>query len=169
MSRVMNLLPIVILYGGPMSLSLFVLVMLMLWRNPRLLLQDYPEDVKATVPPKSPAERRTSVYCGIIFFLLVVAFPLAGALAARAGSRDFLEIFLAAFGVAFLFNVVDWLIIDWLIVCTVTPAFVVIPGTAGMAGYKNYGMHFRGFVVGCVLSVVLGFLIAIIVNQIPHS
>jgi len=61
--------------------------------------------------------------------------------------------------VGFLFHLVDWLILDWLIVCTITP-FVVIPGTEGMAGYNNYAMHFRGFLIGMVISVVMGVLIA---------
>jgi hypothetical protein len=37
-----------------------------------------------------------------------------------------------------------------------------VPGTAGMAGYKNYAMHFRGILACSVLSIVLGLLTAII-------
>jgi hypothetical protein len=54
-------------------------------------------------------------------------------------SGNFLEIALTAFGVVFLFNLVDWLVLDWLILCAITPKFVVLPGTAGMPGYKEYG------------------------------
>jgi hypothetical protein len=41
------------------------------------------------------------------------------------------------------------------------------PGTRGMAGYKNYAVHFRGFVAGSALSIVLGVLIATLVVLIP--
>lgn len=36
----------------------------------------------------------------------------------------------------------------------------VLPETEGMAGYKNYAMHFKGFLIGTVLSVVVGFIVA---------
>jgi hypothetical protein len=65
---------------------------------------------------------------------------------------------LRAAGVLFLFNLVDWLILDWLIICTITPSFVVLPGTEGMAGYKNYWMHFKGFLIGTVLSMLVGLI-----------
>jgi hypothetical protein len=33
-----------------------------------------------------------------------------------------------------------------------------------MAGYKNYAMHFRGFLIGTVFSAAVGVLIAVIVT-----
>jgi hypothetical protein len=94
----------------------------------------------------------------------VLAFPLAAALSAKAAQHGFLGIFLSAFGVPFLFNVVDWLILDWLIFCTFTPRFSVLPGTEGMAGYKNYAMHFRGFLIGTIYSAGIGVVIAVLVT-----
>jgi len=35
-------------------------------------------------------------------------------------------------------------VLDWLIFVTIQPDFVVIPGTEGLAGYKDYGFHFLG-------------------------
>jgi hypothetical protein len=102
-----------------------------------------------------------------MFLVLTISFPFAAALTSKTTDRSFLEAFLIAFGEAFLFNLVDWLILDWLIFCTITPGLAVVPGTAGMAGYKNYAMHFRGFVVGSVFSIVLGLLIATTVASIP--
>jgi hypothetical protein len=89
--------------------------------------------------------------------------PTAAALWAKAANLGFLGVFLGGFGVLFLSNLVDWLILDWLIFCTITPKFVVIPGTEGMAGYKNYAMHFKGFLIGTVLSVVIGLVLATLV------
>ena len=42
----------------------------------------------------------------------------------------------------------------------------MIPGTEGMAGYKNYALDFREFLVGMVISVVLGVLIAALVMYV---
>jgi hypothetical protein len=45
--------------------------------------------------------------------------------------------------------------------CTITPKFLVIPGTDGMAAYKDYGYHFRGFLIGTVFSIFGGVIIAV--------
>ncbi len=46
---------------------------------------------------------------------------------------------------------------------TLTPSFVVIPGTEGMASYKDYMHHLRGFLIGTLLSTALGLLMAAVV------
>jgi hypothetical protein len=66
-------------------------------------------------------------------------------------------------GIVFVFNVVDWLILDWFMFCTLTPRLVVIPGSEGMAAYKDYGFHFRGFLHGTVYLILGGLVIAGIV------
>jgi len=163
MASKMNILPTIIIYGIPCSFILSIVILAMLLYNPRLLLQDYPKDVQQKVPPKTPAEKRASAAWATVIFLVMLAFPLAAALSAKATQYNFLAVFLSAFGVAFLFNLVDLLIMDWLIVCTITPKFLVIPGTEGMAGYKNYAMHFKGFLIGAGVSVVLSLLLATLV------
>lgn len=131
-------------------------------RNPRVMLQDFPKDVQAAVPPKTPAERRETVWWATLLIGIVFVMPLAAALVARAQVPDlsFAGAFANAFVVLVVFNLVDWLVIDWLIVCTWTPRFFVLPGTEGMAGYKEYGPHFRGFLIGMVLAVAASAVIA---------
>jgi hypothetical protein len=34
-------------------------------------------------------------------------------------------------------------LVDWLLLNTITPKWVVFPGTEGFAGYKDYGFHLR--------------------------
>jgi hypothetical protein len=48
--------------------------------------------------------------------------------------------------------------------CTITPRFVVIPGTEGMAGYKDYVFHLRFFLIGSVISAAGGLVIAALVT-----
>jgi hypothetical protein len=55
-------------------------------------------------------------------------------------------------------------LLDWLIFCTITPKFAVIPGTEGSEAYKDYGYHFRASITGTILSVVGGLVIAGIVT-----
>jgi hypothetical protein len=145
--------------------SLFVGATLRL--NPRIWLRDYPKDIQAQVPPKTKAEKRLSLALGIPFLILFVAAPFVSTLSLKVRSHSdvsFLALWLHAFGVVFVFNVVDWLVLDWLMFCTLTPRFVVIPGTEGMAGYKDYAFHFRGFLIGTALSAGAGLAIAAIVS-----
>jgi len=53
--------------------------------------------------------------------------------------------------------------LDWLLFCTITPGFVVIPGSEGMEEYKDYWFHFRGFLKGTIFSIAAGLVIAAIV------
>src|SRR5690242_7775295 len=117
----MNTLSTILIYGIPASLLLCAIIFAMSWVNPRLMLRSYPKDVKAAVPPQTSAEKRQTLYWGIPFWLGLLGFPLAAALSVKASHGSLFEIFLSAAGVIFLFHLVDWLILDWLIVCTITP------------------------------------------------
>ena len=158
----MHVLAPILLYGLLLSVLFAAIVLAMGLVNPRFKLQDYPKDIQAVVPPKTAAEKRQTLYWGLPFWVFLLGCPSLAALSVKAANGSFLEIFVAAFGVLFLSNLVDWLILDWLIFCTITPTFVVLPGTEGMAGYKNYGMHFRGFLIGTVLAILIGLIISAI-------
>ena len=71
-----------------------------------IFLGHYPKEIRQVVPPRSENERR---------------------------SRSFWELFAYAFGVPFIFNPVDLLILDWLIVCWVKPLWVILPCTEHIA------------------------------------
>jgi hypothetical protein len=148
----MTVLFIILGYGTALSLLLSALLLTMIRANPRLMLQDYPKDIQAPEPPKAPTEQRQTRGFGAVLLRLALAFPVAAALSAKAARHGSSGSLSAALRVPFLFNVVDWLILDWLIFCTFTPTFAVLPGTEGMARYKKYAMHFRGFLIGTVLS-----------------
>jgi hypothetical protein len=61
----------------------------------------------------------------------------------------------------FFFALWDLFILDWLIFVTILPVFVVIPGTEGLAGYKDYWFHVEVSFLGLTqwLSILLGGLI----------
>lgn len=147
--------------------SLYLLAVLYL--NPRLFLQDYPKDIQSSAPQKTKNEKRLSIVLGTPFLLFLFLGPFISTLHLEflSGSEiSFLVAFSHAFGVVFVFNLVDWLILDWLIFCTITPGFMVIPGTEGMAGYKDYSFHFRAFLVGTVFSIVAGLIVGSLVIKL---
>jgi len=160
-------IPKIILDGAVFSVIASVLIVITLRLNPRLWLQDYPQDIQALVPPKTDKEKRLSLVLGILFLVLLAAIPLVSTLALNSqyqGEISFFSLAINAFGVVFVFNVVDWLVLDWLMFCAITPGFVVIPGSEGAKGYKDYGFHFRGFLIGTVFSAVAGLVIGAIVS-----
>ncbi len=152
----------IVLDGALLSVLASIFLAAVLRFNPRLLLQDYPEDIQQRVAPKTERERCWSLGVGIPFLILLGAVPFISTLTLKrqgGAGLSFPQLFLNAFGVVFIFNLVDLLVLDWLMFCTVTPGFVVIPGTEEMQGYKDYGYHFRAFLTGTVFSIVAGLVI----------
>lgn len=137
--------------------------------NPRIFLQDYPAEIQARVMPKTSQEKRLSLILGTPFLLLLAAVPFLSTLNLKnscSASISFFQLFFQAFGVEMIFNLVDWLILDWLIFCTWTPKFIVIPGTEGSPEYKDYWFHFRGFLIGTGISAASALIIAGVVMLI---
>jgi hypothetical protein len=159
----MSLLERILIDGLILSAVAFLIMLASAAVNPRIWLQDYPKPIQALVPPKTEDEKRLSLAFGIPFMLVLIGGPfvLTAMLAARSeGALSFGEMFLYAGGLLFVFNLFDWLVIDWLVFCTITPKMIVIPGTEGNPAYKDYAYHFRGFLIGTVFSVIVGLAVA---------
>ena len=81
--------PLFISYSGLyVALATTALLFLVLY-NPRLMLQDYPPAIKETVPPKTEAEKRQSIWLGLPFILILFVFPIFATFGfqARAGGE----------------------------------------------------------------------------------
>ncbi|MBY0490212.1 MAG: hypothetical protein K2R93_10270 [Gemmatimonadaceae bacterium] len=152
-----------ILFDG-LALSLVgsVIILSSLAANPRYWLQDYPKAIQDAVPKKTPAEKRAARLWGIPFMLTLMGGMVISGILLKRGMPDarFLTVYADTLGVALLFNTWDLLVLDWLIFCTITPSFLVIPGTAGMPGYKDYKHHVIAFITGAISSVVIAAIIA---------
>jgi hypothetical protein len=150
-----------LIHAGILCSLATVMLLGLVFYNPRLMLQDYPPAIKALVPPKTEAEKRLSIWLGLPFILVLFGYPIYATFSFQAaGATGFLSLFLYAFGLAFAFNTWDWLVLDWLIVCTLTPRRFVLPGTEGHPAYKDYAFHFRGFLIGIGFSAVMGLIAA---------
>jgi len=159
----------ILLHGGVLSVLGSLILMGAVYFNPRFARHDLPKDIRDATPPLSKAENLQALAFMIPFLALVVLIPFFSGLTLEgpAGGRaSFLALFLDIFGVIFVFNLVDFLILDCLIYCTITPRFVIIPGTDGFAGYKDYAHQARAHVRGTLLQAVLALLLAGLVNII---
>ena len=98
---------------------------------------------------------------------LLLGAPFTSALlwrTATLGSHSFWELFAYAFGVLFIFNLVDLLILDWLIVCWFKPHWVILPGTEHIVIPNPYLHHFKEFLMGTVGLVIVGLAIAALLS-----
>jgi hypothetical protein len=155
-----NLIKILI-NGAILSFLASLWLILVLRMNPRIFLHDYSPKIQEKVPLKTQVERKNSYIFGVPLMLLLLLGSFFSTLSLKGqGNIPFLALWLNASGVVWVFNIVDWLILDWLIFCTLTPRFVVIPGSEGMKEYKDYRFHFRGFLHGTLYSILGGLLIA---------
>lgn len=159
----------ILLHGTILAGLGSLLLMSAVYSNPRFARRGLPRDIKEKVPPLTKQEKRSALFFAIPFFVLVIGGPfLSGlSLAIQAhGAVSFLGIAVHVFGVMFVFNLVDLVLLDWLIYCTITPRFVVIPGTEGMSGYKDHVYHLRAHVGGTGLQVILALILAALITLV---
>jgi hypothetical protein len=108
--------------GAILSLFASSWLILALRVNPRIFLHDYPDIIHEKVPQKNGAEKRLTYVFGLPFMLLLLLGPFFSTLVLEAhGETRFWALWLNAAGVMFVFNMVDWLILDWFMFCTLVP------------------------------------------------
>ena len=165
----MTLWPIIshaVLYGVILSGVLFTLILGLVRINPEIMLKDYPPDIQAKYGPMSERSKRQRIPVAILvivvlFGIVTLSFQDLGR--DPQGDLSFFTAFIHLFVMFSVFNLLDWLVLDWLIVVTIRPSFIILPGTEGLAGYEDYRFHFRGFLIGTVITLVTSILVAAVV------
>lgn len=150
-----------LVYGLIWSVMWSIYVFLILKFYPFSMLHDYPKDIQAASTIKKPTKvqeqgaKRFGTVGGLILFGVLIAF---GLLRYYSEQTTFLQILKYIFIIAMTWNVVDLLVMDWLIICTITPKWIVLSGTEGCKGYKDYFFHFKSFLIGCVYTTIIALL-----------
>jgi hypothetical protein len=160
-----SLLEISFVYGLILSVALGALFFGGSLFNRELMLRSYPPDIKQRYGAVSMQTRRLRRLMSIPLALILfgtIGFALAE-VANRGYELSFAVTFATSFLVFFTFNLVDLLIFDWLIFVGMQPKFAVLPGTEGLAGYRDYLFHFKGFLKGTVLCALTALIVATIV------
>lgn len=156
--------------GLAYNLSMTALVLGSLRWNPEIWVNDYPPDVREEFGPPGPRARRQGLLVAVPFFLLggggVVWSTLR--LKRRNGGRlSFPAAFAHTYALILSFWLFDLTVLDWLFFVTMTPDFVVLPGTEGMAGYDDYGFHLRAHLKAAPMLAVLSALLALAALALP--
>lgn len=141
-------------------------IMLVLRLNPRLFLRNYPAAIRHAAPPATPGERRAGVALGVPLFALLIGIPFwSGFDLANGHPIAPGALFLDAFVVGMVANLVDLLIIDLLWLGLFPPRWAMIPGTEEVPYKPEYLKHLRGFAVGSVVAAIIAFVVSLV---IPH-
>jgi len=154
----------VLVDGTILSILLTIVIYGSIYVNPAIRVGDYPPDIQAAVGDSIDAPPIQMIVAGLLFFGATVGMVLYsnGKLRQKNGGRlSFLAAFANSALLLFYFAVWDLLILDWLIFVTIQPNFIVIPGTEGLAGYKDYWFHFEVSFLGLTqwVSVIGGGLV----------
>jgi len=155
-----------LLYGVILSGVLFTLILGLVRINPEIMLKDYPPDIQAKYGPMSERSKRQRIPGAILVIVVLFGIVILSFQDLGTDPQDdlsFFTTFVHLFVMFSVFNLLDWLVLDWLIVVTIRPSFIILPGTEGLAGYEDYRFHFRGFLIGTVITLVTSILVAAVV------
>ncbi|MBS4538777.1 hypothetical protein GOQ27_09895 [Clostridium sp. D2Q-11] len=124
--------------------------------NPRLELHNYPLEIRKTVVPKTKEEKKKFNILAIPMFVILIVYLLGTiTMAYSMHATRYSILFLHSFIVIMTWNIFDLLIMDWLIFCTITPKYLIIPGTEDNDSYKDYRYHINGSLgKGLILAII---------------
>ena len=170
----MALLENILLHGSLYAILVIVLLLVVMrGLSPRIwAMSDYPPSITGIVPPQTDSERRIAGYTAIPFLILTFGFPIVSTLileASMGGTITFFDAFLNLFCLILFGTLADLGVLDLLSVGTVTPDWVIIPGTEHLrnSAYKEFRMyhtkgHAKAFPLLITMALIIGAIIAFI-------
>jgi hypothetical protein len=159
----------ILVHGSIFAFILTIyLLAVMRFASPRLwAFSDYPPAITEHVPPQTISEKRLAFLLGVPFFVIGIGIPFWFTFSLRilyGGFIPLLDTFLNVFGVIMFGNLADFLLLDLLIVGTITPQFVMIPGSEHMKDneYKEFRLyHAKGHLKGLIPLLIISLIIAV--------
>jgi hypothetical protein len=143
------------LLGGGLGL----LILLSLFVNPRIWLQDYPAEIRDQQPPLSRREKNLRALCGVFIIgglfggLLMSTWLLR---ASSGGVLSFPTAWLHMYGLFTTFNLVDAVVIDYMILGSLKPVRLLVPGSAALLQrHLTLGRYLHDFAKGQLIGVVI--------------
>jgi hypothetical protein len=149
--------------GSAMNGALGALILSSLAINPEMWAQDYPPDIKQAFGPKSKTAQIQTALLTVPFFGILLGGVILSNRKLRednGGRLTFRHSFWHTYALFASFWLFDLAILDWLFLVTLQPSFVVLPGTEGMAGYKDYGFHLTAALPALPLMAIPALIVA---------
>jgi uncharacterized membrane protein len=158
-----------LLYGAILSLVMSGVIFASFFLFPRIWVNSAPADIQQIVGAMTPHDQRVKRIARLltlIFAFGLIVHSISQLVALGDGKISFSQVALSVFLIIQVFNLVDLLLIDWLLIATIRPSFVVFPGTEHLAGYRDYGFYFVGFLKGIIGSAILSLVVAAITQAL---
>jgi hypothetical protein len=158
-----------LVYGAILSVLICCIVFGSFFICPRIWLDSAPAAVRQVVGAMSVRERQAKRVVSLVTVIGVLALIVQSVvrlIALGGGYVSFLDIALSVFLLTQVFNIIDLLLIDWLLLVTIRPSFLMFPGTEHLADDRDYGFHFRGFLKGVFGSLIVSLIVASITRGV---
>jgi len=150
-----------LIYTGGFAFIILISVLI----NPRIWLQDFPEHLKYSIPPKSRREVNQTYITGILFAMFILGFPLYSLSTLINESTDlfsFSRLFLHTFSVMMICNILYWLFFDLLIFNFVISRIRTVPGLKKKFKFTGWKRQIFGLAVGILSCVIIsGFAVTL--------
>lgn len=150
-------------YGAIASVGLTAIVLVSLRYRPMIWIHDAPAEVRAVAPPLTDDDRRVRRIVVVLFFGWMLVVLVVSLLALRqlgGGVVSFRDVALSTFLIWMTFNVVDLLLLDWLLLNVIRPDIFTFPVTAVENPFGGYTYHFIGFLKGTLMGAVFSLIVA---------
>lgn len=158
---ILQLIQLGVLWGTIFGVVFSFAILIMGHVNVEMILNDYPPDIRAKYGPMSKQTHKQANLASLPLLAilgLVVALGL-GQLRSLYGELTFLNTFIVSVVIFQMWNLFDLILLDWFLLMTLKPRFMILPGTEGMAGYTDYAFHFRKFLNGIVFTLILSLIV----------
>lgn len=149
---------------------LFTLMVYIISRKPINTLYNYPPEIRKRVMSleyykgrisKSNNNKIIVKFIALIIFLFIMVFILRYI----NGYKGFIDAFKYGFLLWTIVNLYDLIVLDIIWFCH--DPYFVFKGTEDMESeYHNYLFHFKGFIIGEFLAIIICFLSALIISFI---
>ena len=150
------------LFGTVSSIWVGMMILLSMRHEPRIWLHDVPDEIRAEVEPKTLREKRLERLWGIPIIGSMIGVPFLITLwKHQQYNFNYGSAFLFIWIVFMVFNFLDLVIIDWLIVVWWNPEWARIKGTEHVAHHNNYIFYFAGFLKGIGITAVAAVVFAL--------
>ena len=149
--------------GSLLSGLLSLLILGSLYYNAAIWQGDYPPAIQAQAGPVTARTRHERTILAVPLLLIMLGMPCWSNLGLKrrnGGQLSFLAAWLNAYAVGQVFNLFDFVVLDYLVFVRWQPGFVILPGTQGMPAYRDAGFHFRASVKGVVYAAVPSLVVA---------
>lgn len=129
--------------------------------NVEMLLNDYPPDIRAKFGSMSAEARKQANLASLPLLGMLIAVTIAALIQLRqsAGGLKLANTLIVTIVIFQVWNLMDLILLDWFILMTLRPRFMILPGTEGSAGYRDYRFHFRKFLNGIVFTLILSGIV----------